>query len=32
MLRLNDTPDNSLNVMYLVRSTPDVPLKLFCTF
>ena len=27
-LRSNDTPDNAPNVMYLVRSTPDVPLKL----
>jgi hypothetical protein len=27
-LRSNDTPDNAPHVMYLVRSTPDFPLKL----
>jgi hypothetical protein len=27
-LRSNDTPDNVPNVMYLVRSTPDIPLEL----
>ncbi len=27
-LRSNDTPDNAPNVMYLVRSTPDIPLEL----
>ena len=27
-LRSNDTPGNAPNVVYLVRSTPDVPLKL----
>jgi len=27
-LRSNDTPDSASNIMYLVRSTPDIPLEL----